>query len=81
MVVLVGHVLIAGAKHQGEFEERLKAVLKEATEDSRQKQVILFIDEMPLMGTGRTSGAMDAANLLKPMLARGNYDASGHNLG
>jgi len=70
--------LIAGAKHQGEFEERLKAVLKEATEDSRQKQVILFIDEMHLlMGTGRTSGAMDAANLLKPMLARGKLRCIG----
>lgn len=70
--------LIAGAKHQGEFEERLKAVLKEATEDSRKKQVILFIDEMHLlMGTGRTSGAMDAANLLKPMLARGKLRCIG----
>jgi len=70
--------LIAGAKHQGEFEERLKAVLKEATDDSRKKQVILFIDEMHLlMGTGRTSGAMDAANLLKPMLARGKLRCIG----
>jgi len=70
--------LIAGAKHQGEFEERLKAVLKEVTDETRQKKVILFIDEMHLlMGTGRTSGAMDAANLLKPMLARGKLRCIG----
>ena len=70
--------LIAGAKHQGEFEERLKAVLSEVTDETRTKKVILFIDEMHLlMGTGRTSGAMDAANLLKPMLARGKLRCIG----
>merc|ERR1712188_220142 len=70
--------LIAGAKHQGEFEERLKAVLSEVTDETRTKKVILFIDEMHLLtGTGRTSGAMDAANLLKPMLARGKLRCIG----
>jgi ATP-dependent Clp protease ATP-binding subunit ClpB len=62
--------LVAGAKYRGEFEERLKAVLKEI--DSAEGQVILFIDEMhTLIGAGRADGAMDASNLLKPELARG----------
>jgi ATP-dependent Clp protease ATP-binding subunit ClpB len=62
--------LVAGAKYRGEFEERLKAVLKEI--ESAEGQVIMFIDEMhQLVGAGRADGAMDASNLLKPELARG----------
>ena len=68
--------LIAGAKYRGEFEERLKAVLKEVKD--RDGEIILFIDEIHnLVGAGKTDGAMDAANLLKPMLARGELKCIG----
>ncbi len=68
--------LIAGAKYQGEFEERLKGVVKAVTESDGE--IILFIDEIhTLVGAGRTSGAMDAANILKPALARGELRAIG----
>jgi ATP-dependent Clp protease ATP-binding subunit ClpB len=68
--------LVAGAKYRGEFEERLKAVLKEM--ESAEGQVILFIDEMhQLVGAGRADGAMDASNLLKPELARGTLHCIG----
>jgi ATP-dependent Clp protease ATP-binding subunit ClpB len=68
--------LVAGAKYRGEFEERLKAVLKEV--QARDGEVVLFIDEMhQLVGAGKSDGAMDASNLLKPALARGELRCIG----
>ena len=68
--------LIAGAKYQGEFEERLKSVVKEVIES--QGEIILYIDEIhTLVGAGKSSGAMDAANILKPALARGELRTVG----
>jgi ATP-dependent Clp protease ATP-binding subunit ClpB len=68
--------LVAGAKYRGEFEERLKAVLKEVTD--RAGEVVLFIDEMhTVVGAGAAEGAMDAGNMLKPMLARGELHMIG----
>ena len=68
--------LIAGAKYQGEFEERLKGVIKDVTESDGQ--IILFIDEIhTLVGAGQSQGAMDAANILKPALARGELRSIG----
>ncbi|MEO5370332.1 MAG: ATP-dependent chaperone ClpB [Magnetococcus sp. DMHC-1] len=76
LVALDMGALIAGAKYRGEFEERLKAVLKEVQDANHG--VILFIDEMhTLVGAGRTDGAMDASNLLKPALARGDLHCVG----
>ena len=68
--------LVAGAKYRGEFEERLKAVLEEIK--ASDGQILLFIDELhTIVGAGKTDGAMDAGNLLKPMLARGELHCIG----
>jgi ATP-dependent Clp protease ATP-binding subunit ClpB len=76
LVALDMGALIAGAKYRGEFEERLKAVLKEVTES--QGNIIMFIDEIhTVVGAGATQGSMDAGNLLKPMLARGELRCIG----
>jgi ATP-dependent Clp protease ATP-binding subunit ClpB len=76
LIALDMGALIAGAKYRGEFEERLKAVLKEVTES--RGQLVLFIDEIhTVVGAGATQGAMDAGNLLKPMLARGELRCIG----
>jgi ATP-dependent Clp protease ATP-binding subunit ClpB len=76
LIVLDMGALIAGAKYRGEFEERLKAVLKDV--QSGHGQILLFIDELhTVVGAGAAEGAMDAANILKPMLARGELHMIG----
>ncbi|MFN9620669.1 MAG: ATP-dependent chaperone ClpB [Synechococcaceae cyanobacterium] len=76
LIALDMGALIAGAKYRGEFEERLKAVLKEVT--ASDGQIVLFIDEIhTVVGAGASGGAMDASNLLKPMLARGELRCIG----
>jgi len=76
IVALDMGALVAGAKYRGEFEERLKAVLKEVSDS--QGQVVLFIDELhTVVGAGAAEGAMDASNMLKPMLARGELHTVG----
>ena len=68
--------LVAGTQYRGQFEERIKAVIKEV--QNSNGEIILFIDEMhQLVGAGKTDGAMDAANILKPALARGELHAIG----
>ena len=76
LIALDMGALIAGAKYRGEFEERLKAVLKEVT--SSDGNIILFIDELhTVVGAGASEGSMDAGNLLKPLLARGELHCIG----
>ena len=76
LIALDMGALIAGAKYRGEFEERLKAVLKEVT--SGKDQIVLFIDEVhTVVGAGAAGGSMDASNFLKPMLARGELRCIG----
>src|SRR5262249_41113518 len=76
IVALDMGALVAGAKYRGEFEERLKAVLKEI--QASEGEIILFIDEMhTIVGAGAAEGAVDASNLLKPMLARGELHCIG----
>ena len=76
LIALDISAILAGAKYRGEFEERLKAVLKEIT--ANQNKIILFIDELhTIVGAGATEGAIDAANILKPLLARGELHLIG----